>query len=87
VEPRFEAGWVTQSAELSPGRDERGLDSVLRQVDIAEDPHRDRQASVAHHARQGIERFRVAPLRLANQLLLHHPSLFVAVNPTWIDHN
>jgi hypothetical protein len=43
-------------------------------MDIAEDPHRDRQASVAHHARQGIERFRVALLRLADQLVLH-PSL------------
>ena len=41
---------------------------------VAEDLHRDRQASVAHHARQGVERFRVALLRLADQFLVH-PSL------------
>ena len=74
VEPRFEAGRVAQGSKLGPGRDQGGLDGVLGQVDIAEDPHRDRQASVAHHSRQGIERFRVALLRLADQLLLH-PSL------------
>ena len=71
VEPRFEAGWVAQASELGPGRDQGGLDGVLGQVDVAEDPHRDRQASVAHHARQGVERFRVALLRLTDQLFLH----------------
>jgi DNA-directed RNA polymerase specialized sigma24 family protein len=53
VEPRLEAGWVTQRSELGPGRDHRGLDGVLRQVEVAEDPDRDRKASVAHQARQG----------------------------------
>jgi hypothetical protein len=43
------------------------LDGVLGQVDVAEDPYRDRQASVADRARQGVERFRVAPLRLFDQ--------------------
>ena len=60
MEPRLEAGRVTQGSKLAPGRDQRGLDGVLGQIDIAEDPHRDRQASVADHARQRVERFRVA---------------------------
>jgi hypothetical protein len=71
VKPRLEAGRVAQGSKLGPGRDQGGLDGILRQVDVAEDPHRDRQASVAHHARQGVERFRVALLRLTDQLLLH----------------
>ena len=71
MEPRFEAGRIAQGSELGPGRDQRSLDGVLGQMEIAEDPHRDRQASVAHHARQGVERFRVALLRLADQLFLH----------------
>jgi hypothetical protein len=83
MEPRLEAGRVTQGSELGPGRDQCGLDGVLRQVEIAEDPHRDPKAAVAHHARQGVERFRVAPLRLADQLLVH-PSLHtVAIDPSW----
>ncbi len=85
MKPRFEAGRVAHAAELGAGRDQRGLDGVLRQVDVAEDPHRDRQASVANHARQRVERFRVAPLRLADQLLLH-PSLHRGDRPTWTDH-
>ena len=87
MEPRLEAGRVAQGSELAPGRDQRGLDGVLRQVEIAEDPHRDRQASVADHARQGVERFRVAPLRLADQLVVH-PSLHsVAIGPSGTDHH
>jgi hypothetical protein len=74
VEPRLEAGRVTQGPEFGPGRDQRGLDGVLRQVEIAEDPHRDPEASVAHRAREGVERFRVPSLRQADQLLVH-PSL------------
>ena len=38
VEPRFEAGWVAQGSKLGPGRDQGGLDGVLGQVDVAEDP-------------------------------------------------
>ena len=63
----------------------RGLDGVLGQVDVAEDPHRDRQASVADHARQGVERFRVAPLRLLDQSVLHPSLRSVAVGPWWTD--
>ena len=85
VEPRLEAGRVTQRSELGPGRDQGGLDGVLGQVDVAEDPHRDRQASVADHARQGVERFRVAPLRLFDQSDLHPSLRPVAVGPGWTD--
>jgi hypothetical protein len=71
VEPRFETGRVTQGAQLGPGRDQGGLDGVLGQVKIAEDPYRDRQASIADRARQRVERFRVAPLCLLDQFVLH----------------
>jgi len=85
VEPRLEAGRVTQGADLGPGCDQVSLDGVLGQVDVAEDPHRDRQASVAHHARQGVERFRVAPLRLLDQSVLHPSFRPVSVGPEWTD--
>ena len=85
MEPRLEAGRVTQGPEFGPGRDQRGLDGVLGQVDVAEDPHRDRQASVADHARQGVERFRVAPLRLLDQSVLHRSLRSVSVGPEWSD--
>src|SRR6185503_2057374 len=61
-----------------------GLNSVLCQVDVAEDQHRDRQASVARRARQGIEGVRVALLRQANQLFLH-PSLRARASAVWAD--
>jgi hypothetical protein len=55
-------------------------------MEIAEDPHRDPKASVAHHSRQGVERFRVAPLRLADQPLVH-PSLHTRGDRPWsVDH-
>ena len=86
MEPRLEAGRVAERAELDPGRDQCGLDGVLGQSAVAEDLHRDRLASVAHHARQGVERFRVALLRLADQLLVH-PSLHsVAIGRHSTDH-
>jgi hypothetical protein len=53
-------------------------------VHIAEDPHRDSLASVAHQARQEIERFRVALLRLTNQLFLQR-SLHTGGNRTTVD--
>ena len=85
MKPRLEAGRVPQGPELGPRRDQCGLDGVLREVDVAEDPHRDRQASVAHHARQGVERFRVAPLRLPDKLVLHPSPRSVAVGQSWTD--
>ena len=36
MEPRLEAGRVTQGSELSPGRNQCGLDGVLRQVEMLE---------------------------------------------------
>ena len=81
VEPRLEAGWVAKRAELAPGGDQRALHGILGQVDVAEDPHRDRQASVADQAGQRVERFRVAPFRLLDKFHFH-PSLHsVAVGP------
>jgi hypothetical protein len=43
-------------------------------IGIAQDPKRDRHASVANHARQRVERFRVPSPGLVDQRCLH-PSL------------
>ncbi len=83
VEPRLEAGRVAKRAELVPGGDQRALHGILGQVEVAEDPHRDRQARVADQARQGVERFRVAPLRLLDEFDLHPSLRSVAVGPWW----
>ncbi len=85
MEPRLEAGWVAQRAELVPGGDQRTLHGVLGQVDVAEDPHRNRQASIADHARQGVESFRVTLSCLLDESLLHPSLRSMAFGPMWTD--
>ena len=62
MQPGFEAIGVAQRSELPPGEDERGLDRVLGQVGVAQDPERDRHAVVADRAGEGVEGLSVAPL-------------------------
>ena len=85
VEPRFEARRITQGGKVGPGHRQRSLNGVLSQIDVPEDPDRDRQASVADRARQGVERFRVAlPCPLDQSIL--HPSLrSMTIGPMWSD--
>jgi hypothetical protein len=85
MEPRFEVFGVSQGAQLAPGRDQRGLDGVLCQIGISQDPKRDGHAAVANHARQRVERFRVPSLGLVDQRYLHPPSLGRDVDPQWVD--
>ena len=47
MEPRFEAVGIPEGPQLAPRDDERGLDRVFGQVAVAQDPMRDRHASVA----------------------------------------
>ena len=71
VEPRLEALGIPQGADLAPGGQQRGLDSVVRKVEIAQDPERDRHASVAGQASQGVEGLSIALLRLDDQCCVH----------------
>ena len=74
MEPRLEALGVPQGANFAPGGQQRRLDGVVSKVEVAQDPERDRHASVAGQARQGIEGLSIASLRLLHQLCVH-PSL------------
>ncbi|MEW5990846.1 MAG: hypothetical protein AB1736_05800 [Chloroflexota bacterium] len=65
-----------QRSELAPGRDQRGLDSVLRQVDVPKDPTGDLHATVADGAGEGIECLAVATPGPFHERSLH-PSLLV----------
>ncbi len=46
VEPGFEALWIAELREVTPCEDVGLLDGILRALDIAEDPDRDRVAAV-----------------------------------------
>jgi len=54
MEPGLEAVGIAQRAKLAPGRDQRGLHRVVRQVGIAQDPVRNRHASIADRAGKGV---------------------------------
>jgi hypothetical protein len=86
MEPGLEAPVVAQGAELAPGRDERGLECVLRQVGVAQDPNRDRHASVSDQASQGFEGFAITLFRAVDQCFLHLSSGSSSVGPIWTDH-
>ena len=74
VEPGLEAFGVPQGAELSPGGQQRRLHGIVSKVVVAQDPERDRHASVAGQASKQIEGLSIAALRLGHQLCVH-PSL------------
>jgi len=74
MEPGLEEIGVPQGANLAPGGEQRRLDGVVSKVEVAKDPERDRHASVAGHASQGVEGLSIASLRLVHQLCVH-PSL------------
>jgi len=69
-----EAVRITQRPKLPPGRDESGLDGVLGQIGVAQDPIRDRHAPIAGRAGEGVEGLSVAPLGTIHERSLH-PSL------------
>src|SRR5689334_13238028 len=56
MQPWLEAIGVAKRPEIAPGTYEGGLDGVLREVGVAEDPRGDRHAVIAHQAREGVER-------------------------------
>lgn len=60
VEPRFEAIRIAERPKVPPGDDQCGLDSVLGQVSVTQDPTRDRHAPVADRTSEGIKSFAIA---------------------------
>ena len=61
MEPGLEALGIAQGPQLTPRHDERSLDRILGEVGVAQDPNRDRHASVADRASQGVEGLRRRP--------------------------
>jgi hypothetical protein len=52
LEPRIEAVRIAEAAKVTPGDDERVLESVLGPIDVAEDPLGDREQPVTASADQ-----------------------------------
>jgi hypothetical protein len=84
MEPGFEAIGLAQVSEVAPGCHESGLDGLIREIDVAQDPERDRHASIADHAGQGAEGLVVALSRAGHQRSLH-PSLLPSIGSDELD--
>ena len=78
VEPGLEEPGVAQRSDFSPRGQECRLDGVVSKVVVAQDPERDRHASVTGQASQRIEGLSIASLRLGHQFCVH-PSLRASV--------
>ena len=78
MEPGLEPIGLAQVSKVTPGSHEGGLDGLVREIDVAQDPERDRHASIADHACQGAEGLVVAMLRAGHQRSLH-PSLLPSI--------
>jgi hypothetical protein len=74
VEPGLEELGVSQGADFAPRGEQCRLHGVVSKVEVAQDPERDRHASVTGQASQGVEGLSIASLRLVHQLCVH-PSL------------
>ncbi len=71
MEPGLEEFGVAKRSQLPPRHDEGRLDGVLGEVGITQDPARDRHASIADHAGEGVEGLLVALLRLVHEISMH----------------
>jgi hypothetical protein len=71
VQPRLEAVWVPQGANLGPCGQQRGLHGVVGMVEVAQNSERDRHARVTGRASEFIEGLSIASLRPANQVRVH----------------
>src|SRR5439155_19899458 len=70
-QPRVEAIDVTERWQLSPCEDERLLDGVFREPEIAQDPIRDREESIASPTCEARERFLISGSRSLDEGNLH----------------
>jgi hypothetical protein len=75
IQPHFETLRVPSSGYLSPGKQERLLDGVLRPIDIAQDAICDPVAPVAIKVDELGERIFVAVTRALDQRCPHQRSL------------
>ena len=82
VQPGVEALDVSKRRAAPPGEDERLLDGVLREPEIAQDPVRDREESITSPTCQAGERLFVSGSRSLDEGNLH-PRLLLAMRPTW----
>jgi hypothetical protein len=71
MQPRLEEQRISQGADLAPGGQQRCLHGVVSKVEVAQDPERDRHASVAGQPSKGVEGLSIASLRLIHQLWVH----------------
>ena len=78
VKPGLEEPGVAQRPDFSPRGQQRRLDGVVSKVEVAQDPERDRHASVTAQASKRIEGLSIAALRLGHQFCVH-PSLRASV--------
>ncbi len=67
MEPGLEPIGVSQRPQLTPRHDERSLHCIFGEIGVAQDPRRDRHASVADHASQGVEGLAIALLRAVHE--------------------
>ena len=71
MEPGLEEIGIAKRSQLAPGHDQGRLHGVLGQVGVAQDPTRDRHASIADLAGEGVEGLLVAPLRSVHEISMH----------------
>ena len=81
-QPGVEAIDIPELRQLPPGEDERLLDGVFREPEIAQDPIRNREESIASGARQAGKGVLISGSRSLDEGNLH-PRLPSAMRPTW----
>ncbi len=82
MQPGLEAIRIAKRSQLAPGHDEGRLNGVLGEVSVAQDPARDRHASIADLAGEGVEGLLVAPLRSVHEISMH-PFLLALDRSGW----
>ncbi len=83
MKPWFETVVVTKGPELAPGADQRSLDSILGLVRVAQDPKRDRHATITDSTSKGIEGLSITTLRTFDERLVHPTLPLLAIGPLW----
>jgi len=82
MQPGVEPVDVSKRRELAPGEDERLLDGVFREPEIAQDPIRDREEPITSRTCQAGKRLLISGSRSLDEGNLH-PRLLSAMPPTW----
>jgi hypothetical protein len=77
MDPRVEPVRIAEARKVTPGDHQRILQGIFGPIDVAEDPMRDREESVASRADQVDECRLVATLRRLDEVAIHrhHPGV------------